>query len=209
VLVVDARPSHTGEAACSQLLQAGVPCSYLSLNTVSHAMKNVSKVMVGAAAVKSNGAVIARSGTALVAMAAAREHKPVLICAQSIKFHDDVQLDSITSNEQADPLVSSALMTCPLSVFARVAAQAASWCLSDLSLVAPKLELVIARREDIRVNEHAVQSVLQQNVVLTHGPCLRHWTAALLLRSGVPEYETAASSGRWKILLPLSWADFL
>ena len=68
-------------------------------------VQDVTLVMLGAAAVKSNGAVVARAGTALVAMSAAMERKPVLICAQSIKFHDEVQLDSITSNEQGDPLV--------------------------------------------------------------------------------------------------------
>ena len=61
--------------------------------------------MLGCAAVKSNGAVVARAGSALVAAAAAAERKPVLICAQTAKFHDDVQLDAITSNEQADPAV--------------------------------------------------------------------------------------------------------
>ncbi|NJM91126.1 MAG: ribose 1,5-bisphosphate isomerase, partial [Myxococcales bacterium] len=52
------------------LLQAGIRCSYLSLQSVSHAMKRATKVLLGASAVKSNGAVIARTGTAIVAMAA-------------------------------------------------------------------------------------------------------------------------------------------
>jgi translation initiation factor eIF-2B subunit delta len=63
-------------------------------------MPSVTKVLLGASAVKSNGAVIARAGSAMVAMAAAQAHKPVLVCAQSIKFHEDVQLDSITENER-------------------------------------------------------------------------------------------------------------
>jgi translation initiation factor 2B subunit (eIF-2B alpha/beta/delta family) len=105
VLVADARPGHTGEPAAAALLRAGVPTSYLPLHAVSAAAKRCTKVMLGCEAVKSNGAVVARAGSALVAMAARADRKPVLICAQSAKFHDSVQLDSITSNEQADPRV--------------------------------------------------------------------------------------------------------
>jgi translation initiation factor eIF-2B subunit delta len=100
VMCVDARPNMTGERLTGTLLRAGVKCFYMALNAVSHMMRSVTKVLLGAAAVKSNGAVVARCGSAVVAMAAAGQRKPVLICAQSIKFHDEVQLESITSNEQ-------------------------------------------------------------------------------------------------------------
>lgn len=103
VMCVDARPHYEGERLCRTLLHAGIKCTYMALHAISFSMKAVTKVLLGASAVKSNGAVLARSGTAMVAMAAAVERKPVLICAQSIKFHEDVQLDAITSNEQGDP----------------------------------------------------------------------------------------------------------
>ena len=105
VICVDGRPHFEGETMCRRLLAAGVVCTYVHLNAISYAMKPVTKVLLGASAVKSNGAVVARCGTAVVAMAASAEHKPVLICAQSIKFHEDVQLDSLTSNEKGDPQV--------------------------------------------------------------------------------------------------------
>jgi translation initiation factor eIF-2B subunit delta len=111
VLCVDSRPSNAAEAFCKCLLKAGVPCSYMALNAVPHAMPSVTKVLLGASAVKSNGAVIARAGSAIVAMAAARAHKSVLVCAQSIKFHDDVQLDSITENERGPLQVSPSVVS--------------------------------------------------------------------------------------------------
>ena len=61
------------------------------------------QVMMGAAAVLSNGTVISRVGAAAVAMMAHARSKPVLICCETYKFHEKVQLDSITSNELGDP----------------------------------------------------------------------------------------------------------
>lgn len=99
---MDGRPHFDGEALCKTLLARGVRCTYMHLNAIAFVMDSVTKVLLGASAVKSNGAVLARSGTAVVAMAAHNARKPVLICAQSIKFHEAVQLDSITSNEQGN-----------------------------------------------------------------------------------------------------------
>lgn len=61
------------------------------------------QVFLGAAAVMSNGTVMGRAGTACVAMVAHAHSKPVMICCESFKFHERVQLDSITHNELGDP----------------------------------------------------------------------------------------------------------
>lgn len=65
--------------------------------------QEVSKVFLGASAVLSNGTVISRVGSAAVAMLAASRELPVIICCETYKFHERVQLDSITSNELGDP----------------------------------------------------------------------------------------------------------
>lgn len=111
-MVVDARPEISGERLACTLLSAGIKCSHMALDALTHMIKSATKVMLGASAVKSNGAAVARAGSALVAMASANARKPVLICAQSIKFHDEVQLESITSNEQGDPLVCPTSLRC-------------------------------------------------------------------------------------------------
>ena len=61
------------------------------------------QVLLGAAAVLSNGTVISRAGSAAVAMMACETAKPVIICCGTYKFHERVQLDSITRNELGDP----------------------------------------------------------------------------------------------------------
>ena len=53
----------------------------------------------------SNGTVMSRAGSAAVAMMATAFSKPVIICCETYKFHEKVQLDSITANELGDPSV--------------------------------------------------------------------------------------------------------
>ncbi|GME81733.1 unnamed protein product [[Candida] boidinii] len=50
----------------------------------------------------SNGRLYSRVGTALIAMSANNKNIPVLVCCESIKFSDKVQLDSVTLNELGD-----------------------------------------------------------------------------------------------------------
>ena len=63
------------------------------------------QVFLGASAVLSNGTVMSRAGSAAVAMMATSTSKPVIICCETYKFHEKVQLDSITHNELGDPSV--------------------------------------------------------------------------------------------------------
>lgn len=86
-----------------RLLAAGIPCTYVYVNALSYIMREVSKVFMGAATVLPNGTVISRAGAAAVAMMAAAHSKPVMICCESYKFSERVQLDSITHNELGDP----------------------------------------------------------------------------------------------------------
>lgn len=52
----------------------------------------MTKVILGAAAVLSNGTVMSRAGSAAVAMMAAAAGKPVLVCCETLKFHERVQV---------------------------------------------------------------------------------------------------------------------
>lgn len=62
-------------------------------------------VLVGAHSIHSNGSVYSRAGTALVAMLATQHSVPVIVCCETYKFSEAVQLDSFTKNElgQCDP----------------------------------------------------------------------------------------------------------
>ena len=103
VVVVDSRPLLEGRALLTRLLKAGIPCEYVLINGMMSALHNATKVMLGAGAVFSNGAVLSRVGTAAVAMSAYAAHVPVMVCSETYKFHEKVQLDSVTYNELGDP----------------------------------------------------------------------------------------------------------
>ncbi|EQC40775.1 hypothetical protein SDRG_01846 [Saprolegnia diclina VS20] len=109
VIVVDSRPHFEGKKLLRALATHGLPCSYIHINALSYVMKQVTKVFLGASAFMSNGAAVARVGTALCAMTAHEFNVPVLFCCETYKFSDRVQMDSITHNELRDPdeLISS------------------------------------------------------------------------------------------------------
>lgn len=66
-------------------------------------IQEATKVFMGASGAMSNGTILARAGSASVAMVADAMQRPVIICCETLKFADRVQLDSITYNELGDP----------------------------------------------------------------------------------------------------------
>jgi hypothetical protein len=52
------------------LVAAGIPCTYILINSLSYVMKEVSKVLLGACAMLANGNVISRAGSSMVALMA-------------------------------------------------------------------------------------------------------------------------------------------
>ncbi|KAI3825612.1 hypothetical protein L1987_07111 [Smallanthus sonchifolius] len=103
VVIVDSRPNLEGQQLLRKLVEKGLSCTYTHINGVSYIMHEVTKVFLGAASVFSNGTVYSTVGTASIAMVAHAYHVPVLVCCESYKFHERVQLDSICSNELGDP----------------------------------------------------------------------------------------------------------
>ncbi|XP_073018828.1 uncharacterized protein [Primulina eburnea] len=103
VVVVDSRPKLEGQKLLRRLVEKGISCTYTHINAVSYIMHEVTRVLLGASSVLSNGTVYSRVGTASVAMVAHQFRVPVLICCEAYKFHERVQLDSICSNELGDP----------------------------------------------------------------------------------------------------------
>ncbi|XP_023767058.1 uncharacterized protein LOC111915648 isoform X2 [Lactuca sativa] len=103
VVIVDSRPNLEGRVLLRKLVEKGLSCTYTHINAVSYIMHEVTRVFVGAASVLANGTIYSTVGTACIAMVAHAYHVPVLVCCESYKFHERVQLDSICSNELGDP----------------------------------------------------------------------------------------------------------
>ncbi|KKK15608.1 translation initiation factor eif-2b delta subunit [Aspergillus rambellii] len=106
VSIIDSRPLFEGKNLARTLANAGLDVQYSLINGVSHAMKDATKVFLGAHAMTSNGRLYSRVGTALVAMSAKERaggvEIPVIVCCETVKFTDRVALDSIVVNEIAD-----------------------------------------------------------------------------------------------------------
>jgi len=103
VIIVDSRPKFEGRAMLSRLVKYGIDCGYVLLTALAYVLKDVTKVFLGAAGLLSNGTVISRMGTAVVAMMADSQDLPVIVCCETYKFCERVQLDSICVNEIGNP----------------------------------------------------------------------------------------------------------
>ncbi|KAG0022770.1 hypothetical protein BGZ80_011180 [Entomortierella chlamydospora] len=103
VIVVDSRPRFEGKQLLRALASAGIPCTYVLLTAIGHVMREVSKVILGAHSLLSNGALYSRAGTAVVAMSAHERKIPVIVCCETYKFSERVQLDSFVQNEIGNP----------------------------------------------------------------------------------------------------------
>lgn len=103
VIVVDSRPRFEGKRLLKELVEEGIECEYVMLNSISYLMKEAKKVMIGAHSILSNGQVYSRVGTSLVCMMAKTYHVPVIVLCEAYKFSERVQLDSICQNELDDP----------------------------------------------------------------------------------------------------------
>lgn len=107
-IVIDSRPAFEGRQMAERLLEAGIPTTYGMFTSLSTLIPRASLVLLSTSALLSNGAPYARSGTAMCAMMAHRFGVPVIICCETYKFSDRIQLDSFVVNEagQSSDLLS-------------------------------------------------------------------------------------------------------
>lgn len=103
VIVVDARPFLEGQELLRRLTDKEIPCTYVLINAVSFVMPDATKILLGAHALLSNGHVMARIGTAQVALVARSFNVPVLVCCETHKFSENSQTDAIVCNELGNP----------------------------------------------------------------------------------------------------------
>lgn len=102
VIVVDSKPLFEGKRLAADLAAVGISVQYCLISAASHAIKDASKVFLGAHAMMSNGMLLSRCGTAVVAMLAHERDLPVIVCCESVKFTERVALDA-NGNEVAPP----------------------------------------------------------------------------------------------------------
>lgn len=123
VIIVDSGPRFEGKHMARKLVEKGVECTYVLLAGVAYIVKEATKVFLGAHGLFSNGTLLARAGTAMVALAGHHQRLPVIVCCETYKFSDKVRLDSVVWNEIGDARDLLAISTLDYST---VSAQAAA-----------------------------------------------------------------------------------
>jgi len=103
VFAVDNGPAFEGKSFVRRLAAHEISCTYVLLSALSNVLSEVTKVLIGAAGVLTNGSVYSRIGTALVCLMSFHAHKPVLCCCETYKFTDKAWFNSLTSNEEGNP----------------------------------------------------------------------------------------------------------
>lgn len=86
VIVIDGRPKMEGKEMLRRLLKSGIKCSYMLINSISHAMRESTKVFLGVHGLSSNGCVISRIGSSQIALMTKNFNVPVLVCCETYKF---------------------------------------------------------------------------------------------------------------------------
>jgi translation initiation factor eIF-2B subunit delta len=115
VIIVDSRPWFEGKASMKVLIEAGIPVTYILINAVGYVMDQVTKIILGAHCVYSNGTVQSRAGTCLIAMSGYSAKVPVIVCCEIYKFSDHVQLAASYRCEHIPDARASTLLSKPSS----------------------------------------------------------------------------------------------
>jgi len=88
-----------GKALLRTLTEHDIPCSYTLLASAASIIPRASLVLLGTAALFSDGSLYSRAGTAAVAMLAKENRIPVVAACETYKFGERVLLDAVTGNE--------------------------------------------------------------------------------------------------------------
>jgi len=86
VLVAESSPRQDGQDMAVELVKAGITTTLVPEAALFVMMPRVSKVIVGAHAIMSNGGVLSAAGVHLAALVARKHGVPLMVCASLIKL---------------------------------------------------------------------------------------------------------------------------
>lgn len=98
VIITDSRVRLEGKKALKELVRQKIHCTYILISNVSYHMPEVTRVIMGAEGLTNNCCLLNKVGTALICCIANAYKKPVLVCVETYKLSEKVQIDSICFN---------------------------------------------------------------------------------------------------------------
>ncbi|UCH31786.1 MAG: ribose 1,5-bisphosphate isomerase [Candidatus Bathyarchaeota archaeon] len=102
VFASETRPRLQGRITAKTLSNLGIPTSLIVDSAIRFFMTKMNKVIVGADAVASNGAVVNKIGTSLMALAAHEARVPFFVTAETYKFSPETVLGQLVKIEERD-----------------------------------------------------------------------------------------------------------
>ncbi len=106
----ETRPRFQGRITASQLLDSGIKVTHITDSAVRSVMPRITKVIVGADTVTSDGHLVNKVGTSQIAIAAYEAGVPFYSATESIKFSPasfaggDVVIEERSAEEVVDPI---------------------------------------------------------------------------------------------------------
>ncbi|CDH53055.1 translation initiation factor eif-2b subunitbeta [Lichtheimia corymbifera JMRC:FSU:9682] len=103
VIVAETAPTYQGHDMAAALSKAGIDTTVIVDSAIFAAMPRVNKVVLGSHAVLANGALVAVTGSQLLAAAAKHHATPVLVCTALYKLSPVFAYDAETFNITVAP----------------------------------------------------------------------------------------------------------
>jgi ribose 1,5-bisphosphate isomerase len=100
VVCTESRPVFQGRLTAKELLEAGIKTTMIVDSAVRHFMNEVDFVVVGADAITSEGNVLNKIGTSMVALAAKEARTPFYVATELLKFDPVTVLGSYERIEE-------------------------------------------------------------------------------------------------------------
>lgn len=103
VVVTETRPKYQGKITARELLEAGIPVTYIVDSAAYLFMRDADLYITGADAITSDGYVVNKIGTALMALAAKRFDVPYCVAASTLKYDPVTAAGFEEPIEERDP----------------------------------------------------------------------------------------------------------
>lgn len=103
VIVTETRPLYQGKTTAKELLGSGIPVTYIVDSAAYFFMRDADIYLTGADAITSDGYVVNKVGTALMAVAAERFDVPYYVAASTLKYDPVTAAGFPEPIEERDP----------------------------------------------------------------------------------------------------------
>ncbi len=153
VIATESRPRRQGLLTARHLNNFGVPTTLIVDSAVRYYMKEVDKVVVGADAIASNGALVNKIGTSQLALAANEARKSFMVAAETFKFSPNtilgnpIEIEERSSDEVIDPVILADLSQVQVKnpVFDFTPAKYIDMIVTDIGIISPAMAYTVIK----------------------------------------------------------------